>query len=250
MGRQEVPPVGRRAAAHRAGARPVLHCDGVLRARQRIYGTLPFLVLFQVGFLYTGLLSIVQQYAGDSDRCVDSRGSRLGSTGLSEVEGRGPPGHSRHHPLRHRSARRARRRLRRARARARRRSSRTTSPGTSRFPRRTRRRGSSRARSRRSRGAASPIRSASRTRRSSPTPSRARTSTTTSRSSSSYDDPRPLQLQGRGHDVGALPAEGADARARPHLPGGHPASPTTSSARTSSTCRRRSATSTRRRPAR
>src|SRR6476646_1309810 len=33
----------------------------------QIYGTLPFLVLFQVGFLYTGLLSIVQQYAGDSD---------------------------------------------------------------------------------------------------------------------------------------------------------------------------------------
>jgi cellulose synthase/poly-beta-1,6-N-acetylglucosamine synthase-like glycosyltransferase len=31
-----------------------------------IYGTLPFLVLFQIGFLYTGLLSIVQQYAGDS----------------------------------------------------------------------------------------------------------------------------------------------------------------------------------------
>jgi cellulose synthase/poly-beta-1,6-N-acetylglucosamine synthase-like glycosyltransferase len=30
-----------------------------------IYGTLPFLVLFQVGFLYTGLLSIVQQYAGE-----------------------------------------------------------------------------------------------------------------------------------------------------------------------------------------
>jgi cellulose synthase/poly-beta-1,6-N-acetylglucosamine synthase-like glycosyltransferase len=29
-----------------------------------IYGTVPFLVLFQVGFLYTGLLSIVQQYAG------------------------------------------------------------------------------------------------------------------------------------------------------------------------------------------
>jgi cellulose synthase/poly-beta-1,6-N-acetylglucosamine synthase-like glycosyltransferase len=33
----------------------------------QIYGTLPFLVLFQIGFLYTGLLSIVQQYAGDSD---------------------------------------------------------------------------------------------------------------------------------------------------------------------------------------
>jgi len=29
-----------------------------------IYGTVPFLVLFQIGFLYTGLLSIVQQYAG------------------------------------------------------------------------------------------------------------------------------------------------------------------------------------------
>ena len=28
-----------------------------------IYGTLPFLILFQVGFLYTGLLSIVQQFA-------------------------------------------------------------------------------------------------------------------------------------------------------------------------------------------
>jgi cellulose synthase/poly-beta-1,6-N-acetylglucosamine synthase-like glycosyltransferase len=31
----------------------------------QIYGTVPFLVLFQVGFLYTGLLSIVQQYASD-----------------------------------------------------------------------------------------------------------------------------------------------------------------------------------------
>ena len=29
-----------------------------------IYATVPFLVLFQVGFLYTGLLSIMQQYAG------------------------------------------------------------------------------------------------------------------------------------------------------------------------------------------
>jgi len=29
-----------------------------------IYGTVPFLVLFQIGFLYTGLLSVVQQYAG------------------------------------------------------------------------------------------------------------------------------------------------------------------------------------------
>ena len=30
-----------------------------------IYGTLPFLMLFQIGFLYTGLVSIVQQYSGD-----------------------------------------------------------------------------------------------------------------------------------------------------------------------------------------
>jgi hypothetical protein len=30
-----------------------------------IYGTVPFLVLFQIGFLYTGLLSVVQQYASD-----------------------------------------------------------------------------------------------------------------------------------------------------------------------------------------
>jgi cellulose synthase/poly-beta-1,6-N-acetylglucosamine synthase-like glycosyltransferase len=32
----------------------------------QIYGTVPFLVLFQIGFLYTGLVSIVQQYASDS----------------------------------------------------------------------------------------------------------------------------------------------------------------------------------------
>jgi cellulose synthase/poly-beta-1,6-N-acetylglucosamine synthase-like glycosyltransferase len=32
----------------------------------QIYGTVPFLVLFQIGFLYTGLVSIVQQYAGDT----------------------------------------------------------------------------------------------------------------------------------------------------------------------------------------
>jgi hypothetical protein len=30
-----------------------------------IYGTLPFLLLFQIGFLYMGLTSIVQQFAGD-----------------------------------------------------------------------------------------------------------------------------------------------------------------------------------------
>jgi hypothetical protein len=31
----------------------------------RIYATVPFLMLFQVGFLYTGVLSVVQQYAGE-----------------------------------------------------------------------------------------------------------------------------------------------------------------------------------------
>jgi len=31
-----------------------------------IYGTLPFLVLFQIGFLYTGLRSVIQQYAGEN----------------------------------------------------------------------------------------------------------------------------------------------------------------------------------------
>ena len=40
-----------------------------------IYGTLPFLVLFQVGFLYTGLLSVVQQFAENN-------------VGLKAVEGK------------------------------------------------------------------------------------------------------------------------------------------------------------------
>ncbi len=31
----------------------------------QIYATVPFLMLFQIGFLYTGVLSVVQQYAGD-----------------------------------------------------------------------------------------------------------------------------------------------------------------------------------------
>jgi cellulose synthase/poly-beta-1,6-N-acetylglucosamine synthase-like glycosyltransferase len=45
----------------------------------QIYGTIPFLVLFQVGFLYTGLLSIVQQYAGDSDGVAELQPGRQGS---------------------------------------------------------------------------------------------------------------------------------------------------------------------------
>jgi hypothetical protein len=32
-----------------------------------IYGTVPFLMLFQVGFLYTSLLSILQQFTGDEE---------------------------------------------------------------------------------------------------------------------------------------------------------------------------------------
>jgi cellulose synthase/poly-beta-1,6-N-acetylglucosamine synthase-like glycosyltransferase len=38
-----------------------------------IYGTLPFLVLFQVGFLYTGLLSVVQQYAPDESVALNTQ---------------------------------------------------------------------------------------------------------------------------------------------------------------------------------
>jgi cellulose synthase/poly-beta-1,6-N-acetylglucosamine synthase-like glycosyltransferase len=45
----------------------------------QIYGTLPFLVLFQIGFLYTGLLSIVQQYAGDSVVAPGLQPGRQGS---------------------------------------------------------------------------------------------------------------------------------------------------------------------------
>src|SRR3989475_6066275 len=45
----------------------------------QIYGTVPFLVLFQVGFLYTGLLSIVQQYAGDSVVAAGLQPGRQGS---------------------------------------------------------------------------------------------------------------------------------------------------------------------------
>jgi hypothetical protein len=38
-----------------------------------IYGTIPFLVLFQVGFLYTGLMSVVQQYAGDDSVVLNTQ---------------------------------------------------------------------------------------------------------------------------------------------------------------------------------
>jgi len=38
-----------------------------------IYGTVPFLMLFQVGFLYTGLLSLFQQFGGDTVVAVAQR---------------------------------------------------------------------------------------------------------------------------------------------------------------------------------
>ena len=41
----------------------------------QIYATLPFLMLFQIGFLYTGLLSILQQYTGEK-RHAQGAGSR------------------------------------------------------------------------------------------------------------------------------------------------------------------------------
>ena len=67
VGREEVPPDRRRPADHRGGARA---CISPARSSTRwpigIYGTLPFLMLFQVGFLYTGLLSILQQYTGEN----------------------------------------------------------------------------------------------------------------------------------------------------------------------------------------
>src|SRR5262249_8775444 len=37
----------------------------------QIYGTLPFLMLFQVGFLYTGLVSILQQFRGKEERAPE-----------------------------------------------------------------------------------------------------------------------------------------------------------------------------------
>ncbi len=44
-----------------------------------IYATIPFLVLFQVGFLYTGLVSIVQQYAGSEVVAAGLEPGRQGS---------------------------------------------------------------------------------------------------------------------------------------------------------------------------
>ena len=139
----------------------------------QIYGTVPFLVLFQIGFLYTGLLSIVQQYAGDP---TSSPPDWSPAARVHESQGRRPPGHARHHPSGHRSPGRARRRVARRSRRGK-----TTIlkdniswhfpfPGGQHDAVAARRHdpGARAAR-------ASPIRSASRTRPSSPTRSRART---------------------------------------------------------------------------
>ena len=45
----------------------------------QIYGTVPFLLLFQIGFLYTGVVSIVQQYAGESGVVAPSLEKRTAS---------------------------------------------------------------------------------------------------------------------------------------------------------------------------
>ena len=41
--------------------------DYIYALMNQIYGTVPFLMLFQVGFLYTGLLSIFQQFTGEGE---------------------------------------------------------------------------------------------------------------------------------------------------------------------------------------
>ena len=67
VGRQEVPPGQPRAADRSSSSLGLYFTFTVFYAlSNRIYGTLPFLVLFQIGFLYTGLLSIVQQFADDT----------------------------------------------------------------------------------------------------------------------------------------------------------------------------------------
>ena len=180
VGRQELPPVGGGAAAGGAGARPLLHLDGLLRAGQRhlrhdpVPGAVP------------GRLPL---HRAALDRpAVRRRGGRPREPQCQSRESRSsasPPTPSFRTSIASSTSPACRARSRPAR----RRSSRTTSPGTSLSRRPTPRRGSSKGRSRRWRGAASAIRSASRTRRSSPTPSRAKTSTTTCRSSSATRSP-------------------------------------------------------------
>ena len=58
----------------------------------RIYGTVPFLVLFQIGFLYTGLVSVVQQYAGEAGlnpirRVLKTQAERARKVDVDRVNG-------------------------------------------------------------------------------------------------------------------------------------------------------------------
>ena len=46
---------------------------------RKVAAPVPFLMLFQIGFLYTGLLSIVQQYAGDEVVAAGLQPRRQGS---------------------------------------------------------------------------------------------------------------------------------------------------------------------------
>ena len=51
-----------------------------------IYGTVPFLMLFQVGFLYTGMLSLLQQHRAET-RWSKSRRAKKPRAGGELVEG-------------------------------------------------------------------------------------------------------------------------------------------------------------------
>ena len=232
VGREEVPPVGGRAAAHRARARPLFHGDGLLRARQR--------------HLRRRCRSWCSSRSGSSTPACSRSSSSTPATKSSprgcspaaralririrsqesRIRGRSKVAVIRvtpeHHPPRHRSPRRARRRVGRARAAARRRSSRTTSPGTSRSRRRTPRRGSSRARSRRwrARGFTDQVCVQNKT-----------VVTNAFKGEDlnhyvpifkRYDIPVLYNFKDEDMTWVRLQAEGADARARPHLPRGHP----------------------------
>ena len=62
------------AGAHRV-ARRLLHHRHLLfyALANGIYGTVPFLMLFQVGFLYTGMLSLLQQHGPESVEVVQGK---------------------------------------------------------------------------------------------------------------------------------------------------------------------------------
>ena len=92
---KKLPPVGRRAAAHRAGARPLLHGDGVLRAGQPDlrHGAVPGAVPGRLP-LHGPAVDRRSSTPGDSDGVAAEAAAR--AVRVSEVEGRGPPSHARH----------------------------------------------------------------------------------------------------------------------------------------------------------